>query len=156
MVRKKGNAYWLGGNNAPAAKTTRLRLVCAVAWVVTLSRNVAQSTRECLTDTYRLHETLDTLAHCVYRVAVDMRALIMASATPALSVRGQSPSTPEGRGIRGLRCHAECPKVADTVIEAAFWMMVCSSGIRFGFSARGGGALPSTCWYRMVMELSPV
>ena len=45
-------------------------------------------------------------------------ALIMASATPALSVRGQSPSTPEGRGIRGLRCHAECPKVADTVIEA--------------------------------------
>src|SRR5712691_3304406 len=42
----------------------------------------------------------------------------MASATPALSVRGQSPSTPEGRGIRGLRCHAECPKVADTVIEA--------------------------------------
>jgi hypothetical protein len=55
-----------------------------------------------------------------YTRTVLFSALIMASATPALSVRGQSPSTPEGRGIRGLRCHAECPKVADTVIEALF------------------------------------
>src|SRR5713226_7484266 len=48
----------------------------------------------------------------------DVSALILAPATPALSVRGQSPSTPEGRGIRGLRCHAEWPEVADAVIEA--------------------------------------
>jgi len=36
-VRKKGSAYKLGGNNAPAAKTKRPRLVCAVALLVTLS-----------------------------------------------------------------------------------------------------------------------
>src|SRR5712692_8480784 len=59
---------------------------------------------------------VDTSSHCCPHP--HCAALIMASATPALSVRGQSPSTPEGRGIRGLRCHAECPKVANTVIEA--------------------------------------
>src|SRR5262245_47359120 len=35
-----------------------------------------------------------------------------------LSVRGKSPCASEQRGVRGLRQHAECPQVADTVIEA--------------------------------------
>ena len=35
-----------------------------------------------------------------------------------LSVRGKSTCAPEKRGVRGLRHHAECPQVADTVIEA--------------------------------------
>jgi hypothetical protein len=35
-----------------------------------------------------------------------------------LSVRGKSTCAPEKRGVRGLRHHAECPQVANTVIEA--------------------------------------
>jgi len=42
----------------------------------------------------------------------------MASPTPAPYVRGQRTSAPEERGVRGLRCHAEWPQVADAVIEA--------------------------------------
>jgi hypothetical protein len=45
-------------------------------------------------------------------------ALIMASATPAPSERGKSTSALEERGVQALRRHAECPKVADAVIEA--------------------------------------
>ena len=41
----------------------------------------------------------------------------MASAIPAVSVRGQSTSATEKRSVRGFRRHAEGPKVADAVIE---------------------------------------
>ena len=42
----------------------------------------------------------------------------MASATPAASVRGTSTSAPEARGVRGLRHHAQCPNVANTMSAA--------------------------------------
>ena len=42
----------------------------------------------------------------------------MALATPAISIRGQSPSAPEGRGVRGLWRHTAWSTVADAVIEA--------------------------------------
>ena len=45
-------------------------------------------------------------------------ASIIASAIPAASVRGTRTSALADRGVRGLRCHAEGPQVADTVIEA--------------------------------------
>ena len=38
-----------------------------------------------------------------------------------LSVRGKSTEASEKRGVRGLRHHAECPQVADAVIEAVLW-----------------------------------
>ncbi len=46
----------------------------------------------------------------------------MASATPVASGRGQSTSAPEDKGVRGLRCPAEWPHVADAVIEARNWL----------------------------------
>jgi hypothetical protein len=39
--------------------------------------------------------------------------------TPVASRPGKSTSAPEERDIRGLRRHAEGPKVTDPVIEAA-------------------------------------
>ena len=48
----------------------------------------------------------------------DIAAAIMASATPAAFVRGQSTSALEEMGVRGLRGHSEWPQVADVVIEA--------------------------------------
>src|SRR5882672_10700317 len=42
----------------------------------------------------------------------------MASATPRASVRDHSTATPEARGVRGLRCPAAWPHVADAVIKA--------------------------------------
>jgi len=49
---------------------------------------------------------------------MDAPASIMASATPAASVRGTSPSAPEARGVRGLRHHAQYSNVANTVSVA--------------------------------------
>ena len=43
----------------------------------------------------------------------------MASATLIASGRGQSTPAPEDKGVRGLRCPAEWPHVADAVIEAS-------------------------------------
>src|SRR2546422_5302742 len=43
----------------------------------------------------------------------------MVSATPDASVRGQSTSALEAKGVRGLRRHAARPQVADPVIEAS-------------------------------------
>ena len=43
----------------------------------------------------------------------------MASATPCVSLcEAKVLYAPEQRGVRGLRHHAECPQVADAVIEA--------------------------------------
>ena len=47
-----------------------------------------------------------------------LRAAIRASATPTPSGRGHNTSGCKARGVRGLRRHAEEPKVADAVIEA--------------------------------------
>jgi len=46
------------------------------------------------------------------------QALIMASATPAASVRGTSTSALEERSVRGFRRYAAGPHVADAVIAA--------------------------------------
>jgi len=47
-----------------------------------------------------------------------LSALIMASATPAASLRGQSVQASDPYGIRGLCRHPQWPQVADAVIEA--------------------------------------
>jgi hypothetical protein len=47
-----------------------------------------------------------------------MPASSMASATPGAAVRDQSAPAPEDRGVRGRRCPAAWPHVADAVIEA--------------------------------------
>ena len=44
-------------------------------------------------------------------------ALIMASATPAADVSGQSTELMKDKGVWGLRPHSGWPKVADAVIE---------------------------------------
>ena len=44
---------------------------------------------------------------------MSFKTSIMASATPRASVRGHSTATPEARGVRGLRCPAAWPHVAD-------------------------------------------
>src|SRR5262245_45581347 len=59
-------------------------------------------------------------------------------------------------GMRLLPNASMLWKRCDGATAMAFWMMACSSGTRFGFSSHGRGALPSRCWYRMVMGLSPV
>jgi hypothetical protein len=41
----------------------------------------------------------------------------MASAIPAASVRGTRTAALEDKGVRGLRCHAEGPQVADTDLQ---------------------------------------
>ena len=43
------------------------------------------------------------------------------SASPTVSRRGHSTSSPEERGVQGLRRHSEWPRVADTAIEAALF-----------------------------------
>src|SRR5262247_2192715 len=46
-------------------------------------------------------------------------ALIRVLASPVISRRGQSTSSPEARGLRGCRRHSAWPRVADTVLDAS-------------------------------------
>jgi len=59
-----------------------------------------------------------TLHYLCHVASNTLWALIMASATPAASVRDKNTSAPEARGVQGLRRHFEGPQVVDTVIEA--------------------------------------
>ena len=58
------------------------------------------------------------------------QALIMASATPAASVRGKSTAACEDRSMRGCRRHAAWPHVADAVIETSYGCCVLVHGPR--------------------------
>src|SRR5712691_9892447 len=69
---------------------------------------------------------------------------IMASATPRASARGHSTATPEAGGVRGRRCPAAWPHVADAVIKAPFeslWVRFLEAC--FGFFGDGIVALMS-------------
>ena len=81
----------------------------------------------------------------------ESRASIIASAIPAASVRGTRPSALADRGVRGLRCHAEGPQVADTVIEAESRIPRRRRSCRYSGTARHDGSRSPAAGYRALV-----